>query len=591
MKSFQDLKRNIRHNSASLKTINIALLGDFATQFLGMAIRGEGVERGYSVEIFEADYNQIERQIFDPSSEINKRDFRYVVVSHSAYKLLDIYNHMDSDRRSSLAEERIQFIRSICENISSRIIYFNYPEVDDMVFGQYANKVEESFTYQLRKLNFHLMELARECDNLFICDIASIQNRYGHGFMLDPAMYVNADTVFSLAVLPVVAARVLDIICAIEGKFNKCLICDLDNTLWGGVVGDDGWENIQIGHGIGIGHVYTEIQYWVKRLSDRGILICVCSKNDEEKAKEPFEKNQNMVLRLDDICIFIANWDNKVNNIQTIQSILNIGYDSMVFLDDNPFERDMVRKNIPGITVPELPETPEQYLDYLNSLNLFETASYSDNDRERTKQYRIEAQRVSSAAQFTNEADYLKSLGMVSDISSFTPFCIPRVAQLSQRSNQFNLRTVRYTEEQLKAVEADPAKMGFAFTLDDTFGSNGLIAAVILVDCEAAPSCIPENIHRKHKALFVDTWFMSCRVLKRGMEQFILNNLVEWARNNNYERIIGEYLQTPKNGIVRDHYPELGFASTKDLSDSQWELELSGYEPKDSYIAIGEALL
>lgn len=375
----------------------------------------------------------------------------------------------------------------------------------------------------------------------------------------------------SLDALPFVASRTWDIISSIEGKFKKCLILDLDNTVWGGVVGDDGWENIQIGHGLGIGKAYTEFQEWVKKLKNRGIIVCVCSKNDEDKAKEPFEKNPEMVLKLDDISVFIANWENKADNIRTIQRILNIGFDSMVFLDDNPFERNLVRENVPGVLVPELPEDPGNYLEYLYSLNLFETASYSSADKDRTKQYQIEAKRVATAKKYTNEADFLKSLNMVSEVSGFTNFNTPRVAQLSQRSNQFNLRTIRYTEDQITAIENDPKQKGFAFSLKDKFGDNGLIAVVILQEKNA-------------DTLFIDTWFMSCRVLKRGMENFTLNTIVAWAKENGYKQIIGEYLPTPKNGMVAEHYPNLGFETIEKSDTAQWLLNLEKYQNRVCYI-------
>jgi FkbH-like protein len=353
-----------------------------------------------------------------------------------------------------------------------------------------------------------------------------------------------------------------------EGKFKKCLLLDLDNTVWGGVVGDDGWENIQVGHGLGIGKAYTEFQEWVKKLKNRGIIIAVCSKNDEDKAKEPFEKNPEMVLRLDDIAVFVANWENKADNIRTIQQILNIGFDSMVFLDDNPFERNMVRENVPGVCVPELPEDPGDYLEYLYSLNLFETASYSAGDKDRTKQYQTEAKRVQAAQKFTNEADFLKSLDMVSVVEGFTPFNIPRVAQLSQRSNQFNLRTVRYTDGEIAALGASDKHVCLSFTLEDKFGYNGLICVIIMEKRDA-------------KTLFVDTWFMSCRVLKRGMENFTLNTMVEYAKEHGFERIVGEYIPTQKNGMVKEHYTNLGFSP---IGDNLYELNIQGYEPRECYI-------
>lgn len=571
MHTFKELKRNLKKDVSTFPILKVSLLGDSATQFLAVAIRGEGIERGYNIDLFEAEYNQVERQILDPTSDLYAYDAKYTVVFQSTHKLLEQYSLKPASEWHTLADERINFIRTICEYLGGKIIYYNYPEIEDTVFGSYANKVPGSFSYQLRKLNFELMNLAQEYPNLFICDIAGIQNKFGRDFMFDSTIYVSTEMILSIDALPYVASRTLDIIASIEGKFKKCLILDLDNTVWGGVVGDDGWENIQVGHGLGIGKAFSEFQQWVKKLKNRGIIICVCSKNDEEKAKEPFEKNPEMVLKLDDISVFIANWENKADNIRTIQSILNIGFDSMVFLDDNPFERNMVRENVPDVTVPELPEDPGMYLEYLYTQNLFETSSYSSADKDRTKQYQVEAQRVATAKKFTNEGDFLKSLEMVSEVSGFTSFNTPRVAQLSQRSNQFNLRTIRYTEDQIAAIENDPKQKGFAFTLKDKFGDNGLIAVVILQEMDA-------------NTLFIDTWFMSCRVLKRGMENFTLNTIVDYAKNSGYKKIIGEYLPTQKNGMVSEHYSNLGFTRMAGSSTAQWELDVEDYKNRECYI-------
>lgn len=391
MIDFKQIKRLLKQDSTNLPEVKVALLGDTATQFLATAIKGVGVERGYNITLFEAEYNQVERQVLDPTSDLHQFAAKYTVVFQSTHKLLEAYSLVTVNGEgltvNGLFEERLNLIRTLCETIDGKIIYFNYPEIDDSVFGQYANRTELSFTWRIRQLNCELMRLTQEYPNLFICDIAALQNQFGREWMFDSSVYVSTEMVLSLDTLPYVGSRVMDIICAIEGKFKKCLILDLDNTVWGGVVGDDGWENIQVGHGLGIGKAFTEFQEWVKKLKNRGIIIAVCSKNDEDKAKEPFEKNPEMVLRLDDIAVFVANWENKADNIRTIQQILNIGFDSMVFLDDNPFERNMVRENVPGVCVPELPEDPGDYLEYLYSLNLFETASYSAGDKDRTKQY------------------------------------------------------------------------------------------------------------------------------------------------------------------------------------------------------------
>ena len=572
MLEFKQLKKLAKAAGENPEGLRIALLGDTATQFLATAIKGEAVFRGLGINMFEAEYNQVERQILDPTSDYYQFGADFTIVFQSTHKLLEKYSlENDAQQWETLADKRLSFIRTLCESVKGRIIYYNYPEIEDTVFGSFANRLTGSFTYQVRKLNFELMNLSREYPNLFICDIAGLQNKFGRDWMFDSSVYVSTEMVLSLDALPFVASRTLDIISAIKGKFKKCLILDLDNTLWGGVVGDDGWENIQIGHGLGIGKAFTEFQEWIKKLKNRGIIICVCSKNDEDKAKEPFEKNPEMVLRLDDFAVFIANWDNKADNIRLIQSILNIGFDSMVFLDDNPFERNIVRENIPEIAVPELPEDPGDYLEYLYSLNLFETASYSGNDKDRTRQYQEEAKRQGSAKAFTNEDEFLESLRMTSEVNGFDSFNTPRVAQLSQRSNQFNLRTVRYTDDEIKALSDDERFACFSFTLEDKFGDNGLICVVILKKLDK-------------ETLFVDTWFMSCRVLKRGMENFTLNTIVDYAKNNGFKTIIGEYIPTAKNGMVADHYPSLGFSPVPDESQKLFSLNVLEYKQRKCHI-------
>lgn len=573
MRTFKELKRNLKKDVNVLPTIKMSLLGDSATQFLATAIKGMGFERGYNIDLFEAEYNQVERQVLDPTSDLYQYEAKYTVVFQSTHKLMEKYALMTPEEQAHMADNRLNFIRTICTQVPGHIIYYNYPEIEDTVFGSYANKVSTSFTYQLRKLNYELMNLAQECHNLFICDLAGLQNKFGRNMMFDSTIYVSTEMLFSIDALPYVAARTMDIIACIEGKFKKCLILDLDNTVWGGVVGDEGWENIQVGHGLGIGKAFSEFQQWVKKLKNRGIIIAVCSKNDEDKAKEPFEKNPEMVLKLDDISVFIANWENKADNIRTIQGILNIGFDSMVFLDDNPFERNMVRENIPAVTVPELPEDPGDYLEFLYTQNLFETASYSNADNDRTKQYQVEEKRVTAARAFTNESDFLKSLNMVSEVKGFDNFNTPRVAQLSQRSNQFNLRTVRYTEDQITAIEDSDKYATFSFTLEDKFGDNGLIAVVIMEKLDI-------------ETLFIDTWFMSCRVLKRGMENFTLNTLVEYAKANGFKKIVGEYLPTQKNGMVKEHYYNLGFLKIEGSKTDQFVLDVNKYENRECYINV-----
>jgi FkbH-like protein len=570
MKFFSQLKKNLKNDFSRHKTIKIALLGDTATQFLTQALRGAGYDEGFDLQIFEADFNQIERQVFDPTSELYRFVPDLVIIFQSSHKLVYKYNKLNPQAYSTFAETQLNLVDSLSSQIrsklSAKIIYYNYPEIDDSVFGNYANKTEASFLFQLRKLNYELMVYATKNSNFYLCDISSVQNQVSKAGMFQTSVYINTEMVLSIDVLPLVAARTVSLIGAMYGTFKKCLILDLDNTTWGGIIGDDGLENIQIGS-LGIGKAFTEFQYWVKKLKNRGIILAVCSKNTESIAKEPFEKHPDMVLHLDDIAVFMANWDNKVDNIRKIQSVLNIGFDSMVFLDDNPFERNMVREGVPQLTVPELPEDPADYLEYLYTLNLFETVSFSEQDAERTKQYQVEAQRATIQTSYANEDEFLKSLNMLSLVEPFNKFNIPRVAQLSQRSNQFNLRTVRYTEPDVEQLIQQPDAHTFSFTLEDQFGDNGLICVII-------------TKKESDEVLFIDTWLMSCRVLKRGMENFTINTLANYARDRGFKYLRGEYIATAKNEMVKDHYLNLGF----EQSNGHWLLDVNKYDDKKCFI-------
>lgn len=569
MKTFTQLKKNVSKKPEGLKKIKMALLGDTATQFLNIALKGTAIDEGFDLDIFEADFGQISRQILDPTSEYYEFSADYTIIFESSHKLLSQY-YKSYDSQLSFAQNKISYIEELYETIQNRtkskVIYCNFTGIDNQVFGNFANKVESSFVFQQNKLNYLLSELAVKKSNLFIADLLSIQSKWGRNFMFSPNIYVNTEMVLSLDVLPIVAHHMASIISSVEGKFKKCLILDLDNTTWGGIIGDDGLEKIQIGS-LGIGKAFTELQQWVKALQKRGIIIAVCSKNDEDKAKEPFEKHPDMVLKMDDIAVFVANWDNKADNIRKIQNILNIGFDSMVFLDDNPFERNIVRENLPDVCVPELPEDPAEYLEYLYSLNLFETASFSENDADRTKQYQVEAQRAIALDSFTNVEDFLKSMNMVSDVQAFNSFSKPRVSQLTQRSNQFNLRTVRYTEQEVEDLMNSDNHHTISFTLVDKYGDNGLICVIVLEK-------------KDQETLFIESWLMSCRVLKRGMEEFTLNTIVETAKKNGFKYVVGEYLPTAKNQMVKDHYGRLGFEEQED----KWVLNVDEYQSKQVYI-------
>lgn len=569
--TFQQLKKLSKTDASALPQYSLAVLGDCATQHLATALRGYGVSAGIRLNVFDADYDQIDAQVMAPDSELYRFAPQGVLLQMCTEKLQEAFYDRPPEARASFAEDTYARIRQIWSRIGCRIpatvLQCNFPLIDDGVFGQFGNKTEQSFLFQQRKLNYLLMQGCQEAKNTFLIDLDALQTALGRSTFADPKLYYVAKMPISLAALPAAAKLVVDVVRSLQGAVKKCLVLDLDNTLWGGVIGDDGLSGIQIGE-LGTGHAFSDFQKWLKELKNRGILLTVCSKNNEDTAKEPFEKHPEMVLRLEDFSMFVANWEDKARNIRTIQQALNIGMDSMVFLDDNPFERELVRTMIPEITVPELPEDPALYLQYLRGLDLFETASYSREDAGRTEQYREKAQRAAFEAAFQSYDDYLEALQMRASAAAFDPFHYPRIAQLTQRSNQFNLRTVRYTEAEIEALAQDDSRIGLYFTLKDKFGDHGLISVVVL---EKQPE----------DTLFISEWLMSCRVLKRGMEEFIVDKILSVAAQQGFRRVIGEYIPTPKNAMVKDLYEQLGFAR---LENGRFQAEVSGFPYHKTFI-------
>ncbi len=570
---FNQIRKHLKKDFSGLPVVKIAILADSAVQLFCQAIKGVGFTKGICFNTWEADYDQVYQTVLNQDSVLYSSKPDYIIIYQSSKKLLSSFYKNNLQQKKEFAVKQLQFLDTIInvinEKITCNIIIINYNEINDAVFGNFANKTDTSFTYQLRKLNCGLMDLAISKKNINICDLAAIQNSYGSNIIVSEKLYINTDNALDIDSLPILAKSLTDIILAYSGKFKKCLILDLDNTTWGGIIGDDGMEGIQIGD-LGIGKAFTNFQKWVIQLKERGIILAVCSKNTEDIAKEPFDKHPEMVLKLDDIAVFVANWNNKADNIRHIQSILNISFDSMVFLDDNPVEREIVRREIPEITVPELPEDPAEYLSFLYQQNLFETASYTEDDSKRNKQYREEAGRAILQKAFTNEDEFLESLNMIAEIKPVDKFTLPRVAQLTQRSNQFNLRTIRYTEEQLMGLSDDKNKFILTVSLKDKFGDYGLISLIIL-----------EKTGKD--SLFINTWIMSCRVLKRNVEGVVLNELILLAKKQKCIKVIGEYLITPKNGIVKDHYLNLGF---KETEIGLWEIPVDGFVAKNTFVKI-----
>lgn len=564
------LNKNLKKDFSDLNKVKVSILSDSSSQFINNGLKALGYEYNFNFDIYEADYDQIDMQIFDKDSELYNFNAEFVFIFLSTEKLLARFYKLDYSEREHFFETEsskiLDYYNFLKNNSKSKVIVNTLLEIDDKLFGHFGNKVKSSFLNQVRRLNVNIMNYAETNSDLFVLDLQNLASFIGYENIVDSRFYINSGLVFNFKFIPYVAKAMIDIIKSVKGNIIKCVIVDLDNTMWGGIIGDDGIEGIEIGE-LGIGKAFTEFQKWLKELKNRGIIICVNSKNEYENAILPFENHPDMILKKDDISVFVANWENKADNIKYIKDILNIGYDSMVFIDDNPFEREMVKTAFADILVPELPNDPVNYLTYLKSLNLFETISFTEEDRIRTKTYLEEKDRVEYKKSFQDEDNYLESLEMYSEVNEINKFTIPRVAQLTQRSNQFNLRTIRYTDEDIKRISSSDEYITFTFTLNDKFGEHGLISVIIL-----------KKISQKE--VFIDTYIMSCRVLKRTMENFILNEIVKRCKRDNFEILIGEYIPTLKNNLVKELYPKLGFKE----SENKWYLNLPEFKELTTFI-------
>ncbi|MCH7573869.1 MAG: HAD family hydrolase [Candidatus Marinimicrobia bacterium] len=524
---------------------------------------------GFQAEIYTAPFNTMDQSVLDPSSELYRFDPE-IVWLFSSYRDLD-----DTVMPGSEEEPLKQWVQSnvdrfaglwqaVKSHSSAYIIQNNADFPLPRPFGNFEVSAPWSRRNLLSRFNLGLAAILAPGVTLF--DMEYLAAYYGKQHWTDEAYWHYSKHAFNLNATGLVAHQGARLIGAIKGKAKKCIIVDLDNTLWGGVIGDDGLEGLQLGSGSD-GEAFVAFQHYLLELKNRGIILAVCSKNEEATAKLPFQNHPHMIIKEQDIAIFVANWQNKADNIRHIAETLRIGLDAIVFVDDSPYERGLVRMELPMVEVPELPDDPSLFVRTLDRLRCFETTGYSAEDSRRNELYRTDALRMGAAKQVTDIDSFLKSLEMEAVAGPLGPLQIPRFTQLINKSNQFHLTTIRYTESQIMALAEDEKNLCFYFILRDKFGDNGLISAVIMRENDKAE-------------LYIDSWVMSCRVLSRGMEQFIHNFISREARQKGYMRMRGKYIRTQKNNLVADLYDRLGFEKLVETeSESDWLYEIEDSNP------------
>lgn len=530
----------------------IAVLGTCNIQYFTRALQCILFRDGIEATFYEGEYDGIKMDVLGEKSSFYSFEPEIVVLIPDYRDIKKFPALLSSlETVSEYISAYYKDMRNIWEHINEKlpnvqIVMANYVLPIDRSLGNLEINYGFSRQMILQELN---LKISREHPRyVTIVDMEYQAALIGKLNWFDESGYMLNKSPFSLSETGRVAEVFAKVIEAYCGKVRKCLVLDLDNTLWGGVVSEEGAAGIKIDPNDAVGEAYLSFQTYVKRLNERGIILAVCSKNDMEIAKEPFVKNRNMVLKLENFACFHANWRNKAENIRQIAQEINIGLDSIVLFDDNPAEREIVKMQLQEVLVIEVPQEPAEYVRTLETSNAFCWTALTKEDLSRSETYKADVRRGELQQAADNYDEYLIQLKMKGKVKRTAESDLLRVSQLVNKSNQFNLRTVRYTEAEITALSKDPDVALLSAVLSDKFSNYGIISCVIL--------------KRIDKECFIDTWVMSCRVLKRGMELMMFQKIYDIAIEWGCECIKGEYIPTVKNGMVHGLLADLGFDRT-----------------------------
>jgi len=565
--------------STNLKEIRIAVLGGSTTNEVVDLLEVLLLDSGFQPTFFQSEYGRYyEDAVLEPHLIADfKPDLIYIHTGIQNIQAFPPVACTEEGFPGFVAAELNRF-RAIWEsletNIGCQIIQNNFELPAHPTLGNLDSVSPGGQSRFILELNRQFAAEAANNPRLIIQDLCALSAQLGLKNWFDPERwfsYKHANTVEGSFTI---ASSLASIVRALYGRSRKVLVLDLDNTLWGGVIGDDGPDKIVIGKETPVAEAYTAFQEYCLALRERGILLAVCSKNNEDVAQQGFA-HPDSVLKLEHFSAFKANWEPKHENILAIARELNLGPDSFVFVDDNPAERSIVESQIPGIAVPDVGDQVSHYASIIDAGRFFELISLGKEDLTRAKLYEENAERSKLEQKFANYGEYLDSLEMSAEIDTFNSTYMERIAQLTNKTNQFNLTTRRYTLAEIESTATDGQHIGLYGKLTDRFGDNGLISVVVG--------------RHQGEALHLDLWLMSCRVLKRDMEIAMLDALVERARDRNIGTVLGYYIPTTKNGMVKDHYEKLGFTlvSTDDTTNTTvWSLDVTSYKPRSLHIQI-----
>ncbi len=579
MRKRRALKRELLKDSSKMIKKRIAVLGGSTTNDLVDVLELFLLDYGIEPVFYQSEYGMFwEDAVF--GNELLETFNPDIVFVYTTNRNISVYPQIgDSPEHvEEMLVEEIERYKSMWDKLTERyhcpIIQNNFDPPQNRVVGNKSVSACWGSVNYIMRLNQLFSEYASSHDTFYINDINYQAATIGLNNWFDPFVWFMYKYAISLDAIPTVAFNVANIIKSIYGKNKKAIAVDLDNTLWGGVVGDDGVDGIIVGHETSQGQMYEEFQEYLKSIKASGVILNVISKNDEENAKSGIN-HPGMVLKKEDFITIKANWEPKSQNLIDMANDLSLGVDSFVFVDDNPAEREIIRQQVPGVGIPEL-EKPEKYARSIDGAGYFEMTSFSTDDANRNKMYKENAARASIKRQFDDYNDYLRSLEMVAEIGPFKSAYLDRIAQLTNKSNQFNLTTKRCTRDEIEMMANSDQFITLYGRLKDKFGDNGVVSVVVG--------------EIKGDRIDIILWLMSCRVLKRDFEYAMMDEFVKISKEKGVKEIIGYYYPTIKNGMVKDFYALQGFEkkSEDDVGNSTWNQVIDSYELKNKVIKFEE---
>ena len=581
LKKKKSIKRGLLADGTTRVKKRIAVLGGSTTSDIIAMLELFLLDQGIEPSFYECEYNKYWEELMFPNPEL-EQFAPDVIFIHTSYRNLSQLPQLSDTPADveALLDSTFNRFQQMWENAAQTyhcaIVQNNFDQPFYRLLGNrdaYDHRGRVDF---VNRLNVRFADYARAHDGFYLNDLNWISAQYGLAEWQDPFYWHMFKYAVAVPAIPEFAFNVANIIKSIFGKNKKALVLDLDNTLWGGIVGDDGPENIEIGQETAQGQVFSEFQRYVRELKDMGVMLNIDSKNEMENALAGLERPDG-VLKPDDFIIIKANWDPKDLNLRQIAQELNVGIDSLVFVDDNPAEREIIRQGVPDAAVPEVGEA-HRFVTTLDRSGFFEATTLSDDDMKRGDMYKANLKRSEAQASYADYGEYLKSLEMTAEIAPFSALYESRIAQLTNKTNQFNLTTRRCTLAEIQDAAADPDYVTLYGKLEDKFGDNGVVAVTFG--------------HVEGDTLDIDLWLMSCRVLKRDMECALMDRVVAECRERGVKRIVGHYYPTAKNKMVKEFFGQFGFVKTSedDEGNAEWALEdLDAYEPKNNVISVREA--